>query len=151
MTSCLVCERVESIRRATNPTFIIETPHGYVVLGDQQYLRGYSLLLWPDHIEHLHDLAAAERSRLLSGMALLGEAMWHALRPARLNYMIAGGLVPHLHAHVFPRYADEPEAYRLGPVGAYPKEIREAPDNAFDPARHKTLIDSIREELRKRA
>lgn len=145
---CLVCDRVASIRTGTNPTFIAATPNGYAVLGDEQFLRGYSVLLWPDHVEHLHDLSGADRTRFLSDMALLGKAIWRALQPARLNYMIAGGLVPHLHAHVFPRYADEPAKYRAGPVGAYPDEIRQAPENAFDPERHQVLIDSVATALR---
>jgi diadenosine tetraphosphate (Ap4A) HIT family hydrolase len=146
---CLVCARVAAIRGGANPTFIAATPHGYAVLGDRQYLRGYALLLWPDHVEHLHDLPPQARERFLSDMAVLGEAMWRALRPARLNYAIAGGLVPHLHAHVFPRWADEPSEYRDGPVGAYPTEIRDAPENAFDPERHGPLIRAIADELRR--
>ncbi len=147
--SCLVCERITAIRNGANATFIAETPHAYAVLGDRQYLRGYSLLLWPDHVEHLHELSAPDRSRFLADMTYLGEAMWHGLRPARLNYTIAGGLVPHLHAHLFPRWADEPDQYREGPVGAYPREIRDAPENAFDAARHGSLIQAIADEMRR--
>lgn len=145
---CLVCERIASIRGGANPTFISPTPHGYAVLGDQQYLRGYSLLLWPQHVEHLHELSTPDREHFLSDMAILGEAMWRGLRPARLNYTIAGGLVPHLHAHLFPRWADEPDAYREGPVGAYSSEIRDAPENAFDALRHGSLIEAIANEMR---
>lgn len=145
---CLVCERISSIRGGANATFIAETPHAYAVLGDRQFLRGYSLLLWPEHVEHLHDLSVSDRNRFLSDMAYLGEAMWRGLRPARLNYTIAGGLVPHLHAHVFPRWADEPAQYREGPVGAYPREIRDAPESAFDAERHNVLIQTIAGEMR---
>lgn len=76
-------------------------------------------------------------------MTYLGEAMWHGLRLARLNYTIAGGVVPHLQAYLLPRWADEPDQYREGPVGAYPREIRDAPENAFDAARHGSLIQAI--------
>ncbi len=145
---CLVCERIRQIVAGTNATFIAEVRAGYVVLGDYQYLKGYSVLLSRDHVEHLHDLDPTDRGPFLDDMATLGGAMWRALKPQRLNYMIAGGLVPHLHAHVFPRYVDEPAAYREGPVGGYPKTIREAPDNALDPLRHRALIEAIGTELR---
>ena len=145
---CLVCERLDQIAAGTNPTFIAELRSGFAVLGDQQYLKGYSLLLARDHVEHLHDLERSKRGPFLEDMAVLGGSMWRALKPERLNYMIAGGLVPHLHAHVFPRYADEPKEYREGPIGVYPKEIREAPENAFDPARHGALMRAIASELR---
>ena len=41
----LIHERVEAARAGTNPTVICRMPSGWAVLGDAQFLRGYSLLL----------------------------------------------------------------------------------------------------------
>jgi hypothetical protein len=40
------------------------------------------------------------------------------------------------------------QQYREGPVGAYPKDVRDAPEHAFDPSRHRSVIDAIGAELR---
>ncbi len=33
---CLICERIEQIKRGENPYFVCELSTGYVVLGDHQ-------------------------------------------------------------------------------------------------------------------
>jgi hypothetical protein len=38
----------------------------------------------------------------------VGRALARAFRPIKLNYQILGNLVPHLHAHVQPRYYGDP-------------------------------------------
>jgi diadenosine tetraphosphate (Ap4A) HIT family hydrolase len=58
-------------------------------------------------------------------MALLGEAVSLAcsrLDPQflRVNYEILGNEYPHLHAHIFARYAREPDERRRSPVWLYP-------------------------------
>ncbi len=47
-------------------------------------------------------------------MALLAEAIENCFRPHKLNYELLGNQVPHLHWHLFPRSADDPD--RLQPV-----------------------------------
>lgn len=40
---CLICERIEQIKRGENPYFVCELSTGYVVLGDHQRFCGYTL------------------------------------------------------------------------------------------------------------
>ena len=61
----------------------------------------------------------------------------------RINYAIFGNLEPALHAHVHPRYADEPEAMRPNNPWAY--DWTQAP--LFNPQRHGPLRDAIRARL----
>lgn len=146
--ACLVCERLALIRRGENPTFIAELPSGYAVMGDEQFLPGYCLLLSRTHVPELQLLPRDERDAFLRDLGALGEALWRALSPEQLNYAILGNTVPHLHAHVHPRFSSEPEAYRRGPINTYPAEFREAPEHRFDAARHGELQRRIRAVLR---
>jgi hypothetical protein len=41
----LIHQRVEAARAGTNPTVICQMPSGWAVLCDNQYLRGYTILL----------------------------------------------------------------------------------------------------------
>ena len=50
--------------------------------------------------------------KFLADMAALGDAMLAVTGAARLNYEMLGNSDPALHAHVFPRYADEPDEHR---------------------------------------
>ncbi len=42
---CLICERIKMIENGTNPYFVKELSTGYVVLGDHQHFKGYTLNL----------------------------------------------------------------------------------------------------------
>ena len=46
---CLICERIEMIKDNENKFFVKELKTGYVVLGDNQHFRGYTLFLYKKH------------------------------------------------------------------------------------------------------
>jgi diadenosine tetraphosphate (Ap4A) HIT family hydrolase len=106
--SCLICERIAMIAADTNPWFVAELATGYVVLGDHQFFRGYTLLLGKVHVPELHDLSRPERQRFLHEMSEVAEAVFRWVRPRKLNYELLGNAEPHLHWHLFPRHADDP-------------------------------------------
>jgi hypothetical protein len=64
-TPCLICRRMADIRAGNNPYFVAEVETGYVVLGDYQFFRGYTLLLCKQHVSELHDLPAPVRRQYL--------------------------------------------------------------------------------------
>ena len=42
---CDVCARLRLTERGENPNLVAELSTGYVVLGDDQYIRGYTVLI----------------------------------------------------------------------------------------------------------
>jgi len=52
-------------------------------------------------------------------MTLLGDALLKVTGATRINYEILGNSEPELHAHLFPRYAHEPEERRTKPAWFY--------------------------------
>ena len=56
MCNCKVCERIEMIKNGKNPFFVRELKTGYVVLGDIQRFKGYTLFLCKEHATELHFL-----------------------------------------------------------------------------------------------
>ena len=46
---CLICDRIAMIKNGTNPYFVKELETGYVVIGDYQHFKGYTLLLFKEH------------------------------------------------------------------------------------------------------
>ena len=65
----------------------------------------------------------------------------------RINYEVLGNPWPHLHGHVHARYEWEPADKVGGPVWRYPKEVRNAPEHAYDETRHGQLRRAIESEL----
>lgn len=130
---CMVCERIDWIRAGNNPYFVRELETGYVVIGDHQRFRGYTVFLCKQHATELHQLEPAFRLKFLAEMSLVAEAVWHAFQPDKLNYELLGaGKGLHMHWHIFPRRAgDTPNpgpVWQLGTEGLHNEADR--PDAA---------------------
>ena len=144
----LIHQRVEAARAGTNPTVISRMPSGWAVLGDVQFLRGYSLLLADPVAADLNALDENRRGRFLQDMAILGDALLEVTGAYRINYEILGNTEAALHAHVFPRYMSEPEDLRKGPAWLYDREFRLSVK--FDAERDKELMQHIAQAIRRR-
>lgn len=105
---CLICDRIRQIKDNTNPYFVKELETGYVVMGDYQFFKGYTLFLSKIHTDELHKLDLTYRDRFLHEMAVVGEAVFKVFQPRKLNYELLGNTDKHLHWHIFPRYQDDP-------------------------------------------
>jgi diadenosine tetraphosphate (Ap4A) HIT family hydrolase len=112
-------------------------------MGDPQVLRGYCLLLPDPVVPHLNALPPEGQAAFLADLARLGQAVLEATGALRINYALFGNLEPALHAHVHPRYADEPEALRTAHPWAY--DWSEA--RRFDPVRDRALLAVLRSRL----
>lgn len=115
----LIADRVEQARAGTNTRVITRLPSGWAVLGDDQFLPGYCLLLADPVVPSLNDLAEPARAMFLRDMVRVGDAILTVTGAERVNYEILGNSEPELHAHVHPRYADEPAEGRCMPVWFY--------------------------------
>jgi diadenosine tetraphosphate (Ap4A) HIT family hydrolase len=111
--------RVAALRAGEDPTLIARLRSGWAVLGHPQFLRGYCLLLPDPVVPHLNAMEAAHRAQFLADMARLGDAVLAVTGALRINYAMFGNVEPALHAHVIPRYVDEPEALRTAHPWAY--------------------------------
>ena len=87
---CLICERIEQIKRGENPYFVCELSTGYVVLGDHQRFCGYTLFLSKQHVTELYHLPWEFRTRFLQEMSLVAEAVAAVYHPDKMNVELLG-------------------------------------------------------------
>jgi diadenosine tetraphosphate (Ap4A) HIT family hydrolase len=145
----LIHQRVKAAHEGRNKYVIYKMPSGWAVLGDQQYIPGYSLLLSDPVAADLNELSGEKRSRFLNDMALIGDALLEVTGAFRINYEILGNDESALHAHIFPRYMEEPEQRRRYPVWmAYSKE--ELSSRPFDMNRDREIMERIAHIIGKR-
>ena len=137
--------RVSDARAGRDDSVLARCASGWAVFGRQQFVKGYLLLLPDPVVPDLNALSGERRAQFLLDMSRLGDALTRTLAPLRINYAIFGNLEPALHAHVIPRYHDEPEALRTQQPWAY--DWNRAP--AFDAAAAAPLRNSLRAELAK--
>ncbi len=146
-------DRIGTAVRGANPTVMRRLTAGFAVIGDTQFLPGYSLLLTDEPgVQRLSELPRPRRAAFLADMDRLGEAVERACAQLdsgfrRVNLEILGNTDPFLHVHVWPRFDWEPTDLVTGPVWLYPRdrwtderyalgtrhdEIRQAITNALD-------------------
>ena len=141
--STAIHRRVEACRAGTDPTVIARLTSGWAVMGDPQVLAGYCLLLPDPVVPHLNALPPEGQAAFLADLARLGQAVLEVTGAVRINYAMFGNLEPALHAHVHPRFADEPESLRT----AHPWAYDWAGARRFDPALDGTLLAALRARL----
>lgn len=144
---CFICEQIEKIKNGDNPFFVKELETGYVVLGDYQFFKGYTLFLCKNHVFELHELEPEFKNKFLEEMSLVAEAVYKTFQPKKLNYELLGNLVPHLHWHLFPRHEDDP----LPNMPAYliDKKIRCAESTKPDETELKSMVNKLQKSLDK--
>jgi diadenosine tetraphosphate (Ap4A) HIT family hydrolase len=135
--------RVNDARAGRDPTVLGRCSSGWAVFGQQQIVPGYLMLLPDPVVPDLNALVPERRTQFLLDMSRLGDALMRASSPIRINYAIFGNVEPALHAHVIPRYRNEPEVMQTQHPWAY--DWNAAP--TFDSAAAAPLVKALRVEL----
>jgi diadenosine tetraphosphate (Ap4A) HIT family hydrolase len=108
MTTCELCDlQAEPVWR--NDKFA-------VILADELPYPGFCRVIWHEHVREISDLADADRLLLNDAVWRLELAVRAVMSPLKVNVASLGNVVPHLHWHVIPRYADD--AHFPAPVWA---------------------------------
>lgn len=122
---CLICERIELIKQGKNPHFVKELETGYVVIGDGQYFKGYTLFLAKEHVTELHQMEYETKIKFLEEMSIVQEAVAKAFQAEKMNIELLRNGDAHVHWHLFPRKAGDMKGYGhngRGPVWWVPWE-----------------------------
>jgi diadenosine tetraphosphate (Ap4A) HIT family hydrolase len=135
--------RVSDARAGRDNTVLGRCASGWAVFGQQQFVQGYLLLLPDPVVPDLNALNPEHRSQFLLDMSRLGDALLRTTASIRINYAIFGNVEPALHAHVIPRYRNEPEPMRTQQPWAY--DWNSAP--SFDAHAALPLMTALRTEL----
>jgi diadenosine tetraphosphate (Ap4A) HIT family hydrolase len=96
-----------------------DTSDGYLQKADVGQ-RGYCIVIWRGrHIADVTQLSDTESGSYWEDVLRVARAVELHYTPAKLNLMMLGNEVPHLHTHVVPRYVDDadpgrPPSMRIG-------------------------------------
>jgi diadenosine tetraphosphate (Ap4A) HIT family hydrolase len=70
--------------------------------------RGYSIVIWRGrHVAEPTELSNTEAGMYWGDVLRVARAIELHYTPAKLNLMMLGNSLPHLHTHVVPRYVDD--------------------------------------------
>ena len=133
---------IDRIKAGAFPDFIAELKSCYVILGDQQFYRGYCVLFAKLHATELYLMPADDARLLFDEMRLVAEAIAAVVKPWKMNYECLGNSEPHVHWHLLPRY--ETDEMRHGPIWLRPESERKVTLAEDD---RRLLLGSIRHQL----
>jgi diadenosine tetraphosphate (Ap4A) HIT family hydrolase len=146
--SCPLCAVVAALE--TRETFVSPDgqtarrvavlPASVAILGADQFYQGYTLVIGKRHATELYHLPDAESTAFFQDMLRVARAIDRAFSPRKMNYELLGNTVAHLHWHLFPRYAGDPNPSR--PTWEHTHE-----PTLLDDARYAATIVAIRRHL----
>lgn len=114
MSQCPLCLLIDRVQLGDRSRVVREFPNSILVVGEHRFFPGYCVLVHRSHVRDLHLLASAESAAFADEMVQSTRAVAEAYGADKMNHASYGNLVPHLHWHLFPRRADEPEEDRYG-------------------------------------
>ncbi len=79
-----------------------------VILANEPDYPGFLRVILNAHIKEMTDLPAADQMALMRVVWVAESALREVLAPDKINLASLGNVVPHLHWHVIPRFADDP-------------------------------------------
>ena len=147
---CLICERIELIKQGKNPHFVKELETGYVVIGDGQYFKGYTLFLAKEHVTELHQMEYETKIKFLEEMSIVQEAVAKAFQAEKMNIELLGNGDAHVHWHLFPRKAGDMHGYGhngRGPVWWVPWEEMSSEEYQPKESDLLQLVNHLKESL----
>jgi diadenosine tetraphosphate (Ap4A) HIT family hydrolase len=123
---------------------VVDNDKFAVILVDDANYPGFARVIWKDHVREVSDLADEDRLLLNDAVYKLELAVRDVMQPLKVNVASLGNVVPHLHWHVIPRYADD--AHFPAPVWA---QAQRTTDEAVLVAR-RALVPQLAEAIARR-
>ncbi|RZA32403.1 MAG: HIT family protein [Lysobacteraceae bacterium] len=87
-----------------------------VVLVDDAAYPGFCRVILREHVREMSDLPNDDRLLVNEAVYQVESAVREVMQPLKVNVASLGNVVPHLHWHIIPRYADD--AHFPAPVWA---------------------------------
>jgi diadenosine tetraphosphate (Ap4A) HIT family hydrolase len=108
VAGCELCELAVST--------VVRSDKFAVILVDDANYPGFARVIWNGHVREMSDLADEDRLLLNDAVWKVEQAVREVMQPLKVNVASLGNVVPHLHWHIIPRYADD--AHFPAPVWA---------------------------------
>ncbi len=103
MQTCPMCAKWHS-----EPDLrVVELEHCCVMLNRDQFFPGYTFVFTQNHVTELFHLEREVRGAVMEEVTATAGALYNLFRPAKMNYELLGNMVPHMHWHLVPRFADD--------------------------------------------
>ena len=87
---------------------------------EDQFFAGWTVLVLKDHVSELFELSKDARGMLMEEVTHVAQGLAQVFDAKKMNYELLGNQVPHIHWHLIPRLATDPDP--LKPVWCVPHD-----------------------------
>jgi diadenosine tetraphosphate (Ap4A) HIT family hydrolase len=119
---------------------IADLRQSHVRLARNQYARGWVIVVARRHVCELHEMSPAELAGYCQDVADAALALSRVYSPIKINYMIFGNIVPHVHCHLYPRFADQEPTH-------HPFMDTDRFTTLLEPSEYSRLLENLRAAL----
>ncbi len=120
--------------------FIADLGLSQAYVHEDQFFKGWTVVVFRRHATELFQLAPTERIQLMEEVTLVAKTLAQVFDARKINYELLGNQLPHIHWHLIPRLATDPAP--LEPVWRVPHEpVHTSPQEI------QTRIEQIKEAL----
>lgn len=109
-----------------------------IVRVDDSHYPGFCRVIWTSHVREMTDLSSIQQQFLMSIVFGVEATVRVLFQPDKINLASFGNMVPHVHWHVIPRWADDRH---------FPEPIWGAVHNALAPPRPVVSDQQLRAAL----
>lgn len=146
--SCEICQRIKAMN--DNPHLVYETKLGFIVLGDSQFIPGYTVYLSKAHVQDMNDLPIADRQMIMQEVFIVGGAVLCTFNADRVHYALLGRESPesdtrHVHWHIVPRRKGD--LRNDAPLWSIPVSLRNSPQYVPDTPQLDAFVIRLRTAL----
>lgn len=126
---CPLCDAVaETVPENAYGTAVADLRVSRLRLSSNQWVAGYCVLIAKTHVREPHELPREERVAFFEDLIQASAAIEQVVGADKMNVQILGNSVPHLHAHLIPRFYGDPAPGRpldpnLGQLILAPEDI----------------------------
>ncbi|MCB8932600.1 MAG: HIT family protein [Fimbriimonadaceae bacterium] len=105
--NCPLCQVLAYPEKDEEAVVVADLEASRLRLARNQFVRGYCVLVSHVHAKEPYELAPEVQAAFFRDLMRAAKALDRVFQPVKMNYQILGNQVPHLHAHLLPRYADD--------------------------------------------
>ena len=88
--------------------FIADLGLSQAYLHEDQFFKGWTVVVFRRHATELFQLAPTERIQLMEEVTLVAKTLAQVFNARKINYELLGNQLPHIHWHLIPRLATDP-------------------------------------------
>lgn len=104
MENCIYCTNIE--KRHSIMIKVCDLPYAEIFLMRDQWHPGRLVVTFTEHKKEYFEMTPEENAGYAASLSKIAKVIYEIYSPQKINYLIMGDEMPHIHVHLVPKYKD---------------------------------------------